>query len=348
MTQGVYIIAFSLISNCLFGQQIDKSLSGIEIKPFGAMIRPCCVFGYNLPAFGFPVHMGYTTSYDKLGNHKFYGGKGEYNGIIYTRDGGFIDIGHVRDNADVTAYFAYEIFKNNGTDFTLKTQREAGKREIEILLSNHELNPADILLLAQRITYELAVWHEIRTYFGVPTHYPVREIQSAFSPEDLYSNLLGTYVGRWALEKEGNYEEEVDKTIQQILEKLGNVKTDAETKAAMDDVLNIWWRRVSLPSKKFLLAWNTVAYGELKPWLIPDHKKFFNTPTHLYLLQVPMLTEGGIALTELFNIKIKPVYRIPLKKIFADKPKKEVTQKDFAYIIHWIEEKLPVANYSGK
>jgi hypothetical protein len=342
ITKAVIILISALCSIPTFAQQIERSLEGIEVEPFGRMIRPCCVFGYNLPVFGFPAKMGYTTSSEKLGNHKFYGGEGEINGIIYTRDGGFVDIGHLRDNADMTAYFASQISHNLGKDFVLKTNHEAGKRVIEISLKSRELSSSDILMLGQRITYELAVWHEIRTYFGVPTHYPIHEVQSAFSPEDLYSNLLGTYVGRWAIEREGLYEKEVDTVIQEFLIKLGKVNTEEETKAAMDDVLGVWWQRVSLPSRKFLLAWNTKAYGEITPWLIPDHAKFFNTPTHVYPLAVPEFTESGIPLNDLFTIRIKPISKIPVKKIFKTKTKKEVTQKDFQSIVTWIENKLYV------
>jgi hypothetical protein len=283
LTTAMVIFIVALHCNFARAQQIEKSLQGIEIEPFGRMIRPCCVFGYNLPVFGFPAKMGYTTSSEKLGKHKFYGGDGEVNGIIYTRDGGFIDIGHLRDNADVVAYFASEMVKNSGKSFVLKTKHEAGKRVIEFTLEGQELSSSDILILAQRITYELAVWHEIRTYFGVPTHYPIHEVQSAFSPEDLYSNLLGTYVGRWAIERNGLYEQEVDSVIQEFLTRLGKVNTEEDTKAAMDNVLNVWWKRVSLPSRKFLVMHNTATYGTITPWLIPDHAKFFTTPTNLFI-----------------------------------------------------------------
>jgi len=340
LQQVLSIFILTLISNCTIAQHIEQSLAGIPVKPFGRIIRTCCNFGYDLPVMGLKVHKDYSTSSELLGKHKFYGDKNEHNGLIYTRDGGFIDIGHLRDNADMVAYFSLAIEKNNGTDFKLNEAREAGKRVIEISLKGRELTSSDILLLAQRITYEMAVWHEIRTYFGVPTYYPIKEIQSAFSPEDLYSNLLGTYVGRWALEKNGPYEQETDTVIQEVLTRLGKVSTEEKTKAAMDNVLGIWWQRVSVPSKDFLLAWNTSAYGEVKPWLIPDHTKFFDTPTQVYPLQVPLQTETGIALDELFTIRIEPISKIPLNLIYNAAAKKEITQKDFPFIINWIEREL--------
>ena len=88
------------------------------------------------------------------------------------------------------------------------------------------------------------------------------------------------------------------------------------------------------------MAWNTPAYGELKPWLIPAHAKFFSEPTHVYTLAVPEKTETGMALTDLFNIRIKPIARIPEKKIFNTKQKEELTQKDFQFIVNYIERSL--------
>lgn len=351
MTRAIVVFFILLVSNSSFGQKVERSLSGIAVKPFGRIIRTCCNFGYDLPVLDLPVHKDYSTSSELLGKHKFYGDKEEHNGIIYTRDGGFIDIGHLRDNADMTAFFSLEIERNLGKNFTLKKSREGGKRIIEISLKDRELSSTDVFLLAQRITYEIAVWHEIRTWFGVPTYYPIKEIQSAFSPEDMFSNLLGTYVGRWALEKNGPYEVEMDTVIQEVLARFGKVSSEEKTKEAMDDVLGIWWQRVSVPSKNFLLAWNTNAYGKIQPWLIPDHKKFFTTPTYVAALKVPTETESGIPLDELFKIRMSPISKIPLNLIFGPEHKKEITQKDFATIIGWIEKNLRTPEphaYNGK
>jgi hypothetical protein len=48
-------------------------------------------------------------SLDELGEHRYLGSQDEGNGIIYTATGGFIDIGHVRDQADWTAYLFLQI-----------------------------------------------------------------------------------------------------------------------------------------------------------------------------------------------------------------------------------------------
>ena len=45
--------------------------------------------------------------------------------------------------------------------------------------------------LAQWIAFQLSTWHEIATWFGWSALSIFPEEASAFSPEDLYSNLLG-------------------------------------------------------------------------------------------------------------------------------------------------------------
>lgn len=49
----------------------------------------------------------------------------------------------------------------------------------------------EVLSLSGRIAYDLSVWHEIATWYGVSSVPLVSEQFSSFSPEDVYSNLLG-------------------------------------------------------------------------------------------------------------------------------------------------------------
>ncbi|TOM58444.1 hypothetical protein CGH73_26665, partial [Vibrio parahaemolyticus] len=45
--------------------------------------------------------------------------------------------------------------------------------------------------LAAKLAFQLAVWHEIAQWYGYQSVPGFSEGISAFSPEDLYSNLLG-------------------------------------------------------------------------------------------------------------------------------------------------------------
>jgi hypothetical protein len=320
------------------GQSLQEKLAEIEIRPFGRMIRQCCNFGYGAPVYWMPVNMGYITSVDLLGNHVFYGDDQEGNGIIYSNCGGFLDLGHIRDNADLVAFFAWHINQNLGKDTSIVTVREGGKRRINLHLKDQELSENDILLIAQRMSYEMGVWHEIRTYFGVATYWPVHEKQSAFSPEDNYSNLLGTIVGYKALKADGHYLKNVESEIDSIMNSYGAVSTSEETRKAMDDVRGLWWRKVSLPSNRFLLAKYFDTYGILEPWVIPSHTKFFEKEAPLESLQIPKTTTSGISLTDFFTLDIKPVNSIPVKKVVNRKRNTGISETDFPAYVKWIEQ----------
>jgi hypothetical protein len=62
-----------------------------------------------------------------MGSHTYMGHKDERNGNIYTRRGGFLDMGHLRDCADWTAYL-YNLIKASQTDlqFTQTELRNEG------------------------------------------------------------------------------------------------------------------------------------------------------------------------------------------------------------------------------
>src|SRR6185436_17924118 len=48
------------------------------------------------------------------------------------------------------------------------------------------------ITVAARLSFDLSVWREIATWYGYESVPPWSEKLSSFSPEDLYSNLLGT------------------------------------------------------------------------------------------------------------------------------------------------------------
>src|SRR5680860_862991 len=74
-------------------------------NPPPRIIRTCCGFGANIGVAGVPFYKKTDiTTVAEMGPHHFLGGKEEQNGNIYTKRGGFIDLGHLRDCADWTAY----------------------------------------------------------------------------------------------------------------------------------------------------------------------------------------------------------------------------------------------------
>lgn len=180
-------------------------------QPLPKGLRPCCAFGYNLHAelLGMPVpfyqldnvvpasHLGLHQYNDSMlaGLENLTGLSRENNGILYTTHGGFIDTAHVRDTADMTVYIFSQILPKLGQAFTLDLDSELAQRR---LVFNAFTPPTDPVArytlaawLAAHLAFQVAEWHEIAQWYGFESVPGFSEGVSAFSPEDLYSNLLG-------------------------------------------------------------------------------------------------------------------------------------------------------------
>jgi hypothetical protein len=282
------------------------------------------------------VRISQITSLEKLGPHKYLGDSREGDGIIYTRRGGFIDMAHLRDQADWTAYIYSLILmcKEKGI-MNQKLGHEGGDKTLYLKLPA-EIDSLDEILLAGRIAYDLSIWHEIGSGFGVSSVPLISERFSSFSVEDAYSNLLGVTIGIQALESELPYEEAMSQLISRALDSLGVVKTEAETYAAMEDVRNIWWTRdARLPSNKITLERQLEVYPSIMPFIVPG---WADDNVSSVVLDVPENTYNGISLADMYQLEIKLNYKFP-KNI-----RRDITQKDFNILIAELAEKLNKSN----
>ena len=97
---------------------------------------------------------------------------------------------------------------------------------------------------------------------------------SAFSPEDLYSNLLGIQLASFLIlsgeaESEDGFNNGMDRAIRDVLRRLGATPPDV-TRRALDAVDGLWWNsQERLPSAKLVIRRNLDAGPELVPWRIP-------------------------------------------------------------------------------
>ena len=310
----------------------EKELS----SPPPKIIRTCCSFGANLKMAGIPLFRKTDIiSKNALGYHQYLGDKNEFNGIIYTKRGGFIDLGHLRDCADWTAYL-YQLIntKKEENDIVfIDLGNEGGNKTLTIEVPAHA-SQEDIYQLAANIAYDLSLWHEIATWFGTSYIPMVPERFSSFSPEDMYSNLLGIHLGIKALKSELSYEVAMTELINNMLENLESVNTADETYWAMEQVENIWWSgEKSLPNKKVLLKryLGTEHHDKLTPWLIPAENEL-NFP---YVLNKP-----DIKYQEDYKIEIKLNYKFPLKTILPNRKSRIVSQNDFGLFMQYIERDI--------
>ena len=303
------------------------------------IIRTCCSFGTDMQLFAIPgVKLTEITSLEKIGPHRYLGDASEENGIIYSRLGGFIDMAHLRDQSDWTAYLYTQILENKQKgNLSIVLGHEGGEKTLNVVIPS-DFDNLDMIHLAGKIAYDLSVWHEIATWFGASTIPFVPERYSSFSIEDPYSNLLGVTIGIQALQSNLPYEQAMTQIIKKYLKDLNAVSNEEETYLAMEAVRNIWWTRdKKLPSSKVLLQRQLQVYPCLKPWLVPG---WSNGNQSVSELTVPEMTSAGQALNQFYQLKLKLNYKFPFHKMFPERKERNITQNDFDRMLAQVETEL--------
>ncbi len=318
-------------------QTFAKLPANMDTKnPPKKVIRTCCSFGVDVKVALMPfVKVTDVSSIDALGSHKYLGDKEENNGIIYTRKGGFIDMGHLRDIADYTTYL-YALIKENRQNgiIDFKLGKEAGLKTISLNIPK-DFSDKDIANLAGRIAYDLSVWHEISTWYGSSYIPFVPERYSSFSIEDAYSNLLGVYLGIKSILGEEEYEEEMTNNILAALRNLEAVSSLEETKEAMNSVKDIWWSGTAkFPSKNVLIKRQFEILGRVSPIVLDEDLKGDGE----HDLDVPYLSSNGSELNDYYSLEIKASFKIPVRKVFGSGFKdRYINQNDFQALISYAE-----------
>lgn len=306
-------------------------------EPPPRIIRTCCAFGSDLKLFGIPyAKLNQITSMEKLNEHKYMGDKNEGIGLLYAKKGGFIDLGHVRDQADWTKYL-YSLILANREDgeFVQKLAYEGGKKSLTVDASS-DLDSADCLLLSAKIAYDISLWHEMSTWFGASALPLIPEQFSSFSVEDVYSNLLGIYIGMEALKSSLPYDDAMTAILYQTLDSLDAVAEETDTYLALEAVRESWWTRDKrLPRNGVIIERDLDVQTDVRPWLVPDSTFGFFEPK---ILTVPKTTAKGELLTDYYNLNIDLNYKFPVKEIFPERDNRIISEEDFNTILIRIEE----------
>lgn len=328
-----------LLLTCCFASSLSAKAPVFSAKDYvnhpPRIIRTCCAFGTDLKVSIVPFYR-YTmlTSVNELGTHHYLGSKTENNGILYTKRGGFIDFGHLRDIIDWTAYL-YNLEKKSQAEgrIALHLGFEAGVKSLVMKIPATE-KEEDLLTIAGRMAYDLSIWHEITSWFGASAVPLVSEKFSSFSVEDAYSNLLGSKIAAEAIKSELPYEQAVTEIIKKTLVELEAVQTREESYQAMEDVREIWWtRKKHLPNNKVMIQRQLGVYSTLSPMLVPGKESKTASPLSI---PVPIATQDGVPLSEFYTLIIDKNNKIPVKRIFPDRKNRTVTQNDFTNIIAYI------------
>ncbi|WP_405205504.1 DUF4056 domain-containing protein [Aquimarina sp. LLG6339-5] len=318
---------------------IDDSINLNKTPP--RIIRACCAFGYDLKIWGIPfVSIDQVISIDDLNEHHYMGNKDEGTGTIYTTKGGFIDIGHLRDQIDWTRYLYTTILHNRGKGkVTIPLRNEAGRKTLYLNIPE-ELSTDDYILLAGKITYDLSLWHEISTWYGASTIPFIPEKFSSFSVEDVYSNLLGIHVGMKTLQSKLPFNKAATMNIESTLDSLGVVKTAKETYDAYDAIHNKWYtNKKRIPSSKITLKRDPDILHSSRPWIIPNQK---SNGDDAVVLDVPLLSTKGEPLTNFYQFTIDLNYRFPVEEIFPDRESNLINQDDFSILMKRIANEVQI------
>jgi len=270
---------------------------GIPDIPVRKRLRPCCEFGYGLrlrvgllPILGYRI--GNLRSVDRLGRHHYDSGflmidldgekplvADENNGLVFTCRGGFVDTAHVRDYTDWAIFLAAHLYAELDRGTVIDLPDEGGRRRVvlppvdERLLRKHD-RVSLAVGIAQGLAFQLSVWHEIATWYGWSTMPGFSEQASAFSPEDLYSNLIGTKIAAaTAYERSARsaalYERSVDAWLREILRYLGPLPISTAVEA-MKSLDGTWWSsRARIPDGDAVMRRNLALGSTLTPWIVP-------------------------------------------------------------------------------
>ncbi|MEM7119182.1 MAG: DUF4056 domain-containing protein [Chloroflexota bacterium] len=273
---------FKIIADLLTGQS-PSLLSGLRFEPPPSIEDPNHLYlafdssidePYGRACCSLNAQSDVVLGLSDLGNHQYDAGMVNNNdGYVYTKNGGIVDIGHVRDLADKTRFIAVKVYDQLKNDFTLHLEEEFGGEPKVTFVQTPD--PPDMKVhielaasLGARIAYELAIWHEIVTWFWSDSAF---QKESAFSPEDNFSNLLGTYIGYQAiLTPNKDYNSAVDDVLKNTLIDLGAMSKNV-TQKAIEYVEDHWFSRAQNWKK-----WGTTYRRHLKPlpsvtpWLITD------------------------------------------------------------------------------
>jgi hypothetical protein len=341
--------------------------------PAPERLRTCCAFGADLrtqvgivPFPGFAI--GNIVGPDDLGPHKYDGGLlalnpgqdpsagrewGEGNGLVYTCRGGFIDIAHVRDYADWTIFLSAHVFRGLYQGDTITLSDKGGERRIVIRpLTKEQRDTVGARELAiatgQWLAFKLANWHEIATWHGWSWFRAFPETASAFSPEDVYSDLVGTRIAGGIMEAssaetDSLYEATMNIWLRRTLQRLGAQPT-AVGRQAMFAVDGVWWdssRR--LPDQRLTLRRYLDTGPTITPWLVSDAGIDAATTALLdehcgddvrpIVLRNPD-TYRGIALRDVATLEIDVSPALARRGFPFPRPDSQrITQEDFAAII---------------
>jgi hypothetical protein len=220
---------------------------------------------------------------NSLGRHSYGFSFPENAGIAYTCRGGHIDIDHLRIAADYTKYLSEKIYPRllkGDKKFTFALNVDPSKYFVELEYpanwkdmpkkDREKISKEVSIELGEYLAFTMVNWHEILTWYGFRSVGFFPEFPSAFSWEDVYSNLLGARLAAQALKDTSKgYDEAMTILIKDELETLG-VQSAGASRHASEKMRGKWFSGIALPDIKERNMDIGLDDGFVTPTLVPD------------------------------------------------------------------------------
>jgi hypothetical protein len=335
----------------------SKTKIAIRVLYFLIIFILCGCTGANRPRWGYLPTATIGNPFadpNNLGHHS--SGMGlfvEAAGCVYTCKAGDIDLDHVRGNADITKYLYGRIcdtLENKADSFTFNLSGEMSQHIITFTYPEnwaHEKNKQPIMEAiaidtAPLIAVDSTTWHEIMTWFGVHFLGFEPEFNSAFSWEDIYSNLVGAKIGVAAMKDKNNtFDEAMTILISDSLKEMG-VRPRKVAIEASKSVAGKWYTGSFIPDMK-MRNFDIGTDGSITPVLIPNVPGCEDCePMTIEMPNTRTLEKYGFKMTH----QIKPNIFEEKKILEAAGAEELFPEKHYLVLIDYIKKEAQAKGYS--
>jgi hypothetical protein len=304
--------------------------------------------GY-LPTATFGIHF---ANPQHLGRHSYGFGPFESGGIVYTCKAGHIDLDHVRGNADMTRFLIKRIrrtLSEQGGGFSFHSTGELSSHRVEFTYPDNWSAVADKDRVIDEIAFSTApylaftatTWHEILTWFGVHFAGFEPEFNSAFSWEDIYSNLIGTRLGvRAVKDSSRSFDDAMTIALDAKLSELG-VQPKATAIHASEKVKGRWYTGNFVPDTK-MRNFDIGLDGSVTPTLVAGIAACSDEPLTLPVATTGTLTRYGFTIFH----EIKPNVLEQGRIFKAAQSKKIIPEKHYPIIMKYIKKQAGTMGYN--
>ncbi|HEX3851588.1 MAG TPA: DUF4056 domain-containing protein, partial [Polyangiaceae bacterium] len=159
-------------------------------------------------------------------------------------------------------------------------------------------------LIAIRVAFNLSVWTELVQYYGLTKFRGAEEIYSAFTVDDLYSNLMGAELGVVALDSAVPYDRAMDIALATAFRNLGAVSR-AETRRILARLAGSWWSPdYAWPAPELTIVRHYAIGPLVPPKLAPD--TIIAAQGDPVVIDLPQTDGLGRPLSDYYQLEFKP------------------------------------------